>query len=152
MKPERTHFNVLAPKRVRYHEVDMQKVVFNGHYLVYADIASTEYFRALAGEGGDQLASYDLFGPEGDIMVRHSEIDFLGSAYGDELLHLGARVKAFGRTSFVMEFAVFRDDQLLTIITTRYVYFTKSDMRPSPVPQSFRDQVAKFESIAPIAI
>jgi len=149
MTPIRAHFSVLAPKRVRYHECDMQKVVFNGHYLTFADIASTEYFRALAAREGLDMVGYDLFAPEGDVMVRHSELDYRGSAHADDLLHLGARVKAFGRTSFVMEFAVFRDDELLTIITTRYVYMSTADMRPANVPESFRDRVNRLEVVKP---
>jgi acyl-CoA thioester hydrolase len=149
MTPTRAHFSVLTPKRVRYHECDMQKVVFNGHYLAYADIASTEYFRALAAKDGLEAVGYELFAPDGDIMARHSELDFRGSAHADDLLHLGARVKAFGRTSFVMEFAVFRNDELLTVITTRYVYVTKADMRPANVPQDFRDRVGRLETVRP---
>ena len=34
--------------RVRWAEVDMQKIVFNGHYLMYIDTAMTDYWRALA--------------------------------------------------------------------------------------------------------
>jgi len=33
--------------RVRWAEVDMQSVVFNGHYLTYFDVALTEYWRAI---------------------------------------------------------------------------------------------------------
>lgn len=149
MTPTRALFRVLAPKRVRYHECDMQKVVFNGHYLTYADIASTEYFRALAAKDGLDMVGYDLFAPEGDVMVRHSTLDFRGSAQADDLLHLGARVKAFGRTSFVMEFAVFCDEELLTIITSRYVYLSTADMRPATVPQNFRDRVNTLEVVKP---
>lgn len=32
--------------RVRWSEVDMQKIVFNGHYLDYIDVAVAEYWRA----------------------------------------------------------------------------------------------------------
>jgi len=33
--------------RVRWAEVDMQKIVFNGHYLTYIDTAVAEYWRAI---------------------------------------------------------------------------------------------------------
>ena len=33
--------------RVRWVEVDMQKVVFNGHYLTYIDSAIADYWRAI---------------------------------------------------------------------------------------------------------
>ena len=33
--------------RVRWAEVDMQKIVFNGHYLTYIDTAIAEYWREI---------------------------------------------------------------------------------------------------------
>ncbi|MDP9458603.1 MAG: acyl-CoA thioesterase [Actinomycetota bacterium] len=33
--------------RVRYSEIDGQKVAYNSHYLTYLDVAITEYFRSL---------------------------------------------------------------------------------------------------------
>lgn len=43
----REEFQFSHPFRVRYSEVDGQKVVFNAHYLTYFDTAITEYFRWL---------------------------------------------------------------------------------------------------------
>jgi ABC-type branched-subunit amino acid transport system permease subunit len=42
-------FVFTTPLRVRWAEVDMQAVVFNGHYLTYADVCATEYWRAMLG-------------------------------------------------------------------------------------------------------
>jgi acyl-CoA thioester hydrolase len=46
--PSRDAFRFFHPLRVRWAEVDPQSIVFNGHYLTYADVAITEYFRARA--------------------------------------------------------------------------------------------------------
>ncbi len=35
------------PIRVRYSEIDGQKIVFNAHYSTYIDVAVTEYFRTV---------------------------------------------------------------------------------------------------------
>ena len=40
---------VAMPLRVRYHECDQQGVVFNAHYLAYADMASLECSSVLFG-------------------------------------------------------------------------------------------------------
>jgi len=42
--------------RVRYSECDAQKVVFNGKYAEYVDIAATEFTRAIWGNYDDVLA------------------------------------------------------------------------------------------------
>ena len=57
----RSDFNFAWPFRVRYSEVDGQKIVFNAHYLTYFDTAITEYFRALP---YDYMAQIDLTGEE----------------------------------------------------------------------------------------
>jgi len=41
----RTDFVCAPTLRVRWAEVDMQKIVFNGHYLTYIDTAIAEYWR-----------------------------------------------------------------------------------------------------------
>ena len=45
---KRADFRFADPLRVRWAEVDMQKVVFNGHYLMYVDTAMGNFWRALA--------------------------------------------------------------------------------------------------------
>ncbi len=45
---QRQNFRCMHRLRVRWAEVDMQKVVFNAHYLMYIDTAMSEYWRALA--------------------------------------------------------------------------------------------------------
>ena len=42
---KRSDFRFADPLRVRWAEVDMQKVVFNGHYLMYFDTAIADYWR-----------------------------------------------------------------------------------------------------------
>ena len=43
----RIDFRHKVPLRVRWAEVDSQSVVFNGHYLLYADVCVTEYWRTI---------------------------------------------------------------------------------------------------------
>ena len=62
--PELSQFSFFHALLVRWAEVDPQSIVFNGHYLTYADVSITEYFRALgvaypgdlAQDGGDFFA------------------------------------------------------------------------------------------------
>jgi YbgC/YbaW family acyl-CoA thioester hydrolase len=41
---KRSDFRFLHRLRVRWAEIDMQKIVFNGHYLTYLDTAVTAYW------------------------------------------------------------------------------------------------------------
>ncbi|MEY2966681.1 MAG: hypothetical protein RLY50_731, partial [Actinomycetota bacterium] len=61
-----THVEMI---RVKYHECDMQRVVFNANYWVYADDAVAQWMRAALGAtSGD--AAQDLFGGSFDFMLK----------------------------------------------------------------------------------
>ncbi|MFM6854453.1 MAG: acyl-CoA thioesterase, partial [Sphingopyxis sp.] len=100
-----SRFAVRHDQRVRYNEIDGQNIVFNGNYLIYADIGVTELFRALGeGQPGPFFAQYGT-----DIVVVNAEIDYHASAMLDDVITIAARVARFGRSSFTIHIAIFRD-------------------------------------------
>ena len=83
-------------RRVRYQECDMQRVVFNAHYLAYCDETSAEWMGQVFGWTG---ADDDF-----DWMLVRAEIDWHGSStYGDTLL-ISAEVARWGTTSFAVRY------------------------------------------------
>src|SRR5438477_8847388 len=91
--------------RVRWAEVDMQKIVFNGHYLTYIDTAVAEYWRAIG-----------LPYPEGyverygnDLYLRKATVEYVGSARYDEMLTVLSRVSRLGRSSMTFSFAIYSE-------------------------------------------
>ena len=48
---QRSDFRNFHRLQVRWVEVDMQKIVFNAHYLMYFDTAMSDYWRRLALRG-----------------------------------------------------------------------------------------------------
>ena len=148
--PTRAMFRAIAPKRVHYHEVDMQNIVFNANYLMFADVGITEYFRQLRISSGlDEGGGFNLFGPDHDMMVRHASVDFRASAVADDVIDLAVRMVRIGSSSLTSQCAIFRDDSLLTIVTISYVHLEFATRTPMPVPQFFRDMVANFEVVRP---
>ncbi|GGB67003.1 acyl-CoA thioesterase [Blastomonas aquatica] len=148
--PNRAMFRSIAPKRVHYHEVDMQNIVFNANYLMFADVGVTEYFRALRiASALPDTGGFNLFGPDHDMMVRHASVDFRASALADDMIDLAVRLIRFGTSSMTTECAIFRDEELLCVITVSYVHIHMESRRPAPIPQSFRDLVAGFEVVTP---
>ncbi|MFT5282890.1 MAG: acyl-CoA thioester hydrolase [Kangiellaceae bacterium] len=83
--------------RVRYGECDAQQVVFNARYADYADLAATEYIRALIGHHQQLVdAGYD-----NQVVSLH--IDWFASATFDDVLNLAVHVGHIGNTSFQLE-------------------------------------------------
>jgi acyl-CoA thioester hydrolase len=140
-----TNFAFFEPMRVRWADVDMQGIVFNPNYLVYADNAMTEYMRAVGFPYPQALLP---FGAE--IFAVGSQIDFKASARFDDELRAGARIERIGRTSFRFRIAVFRGEELLADVRTTYVCATPGETRATlPVPEKFIAIVEGFERLKP---
>lgn len=131
--------------RVRFNEVDPQSIVFNGNYLIYADIAVTEFFRALGnGQPGGFFAQYGT-----DIVVVNAEVDYHASARLDEVVTLSARIARFGRTSFTIHVAIFRGDERLTDMALTYAHVELDHSKAVPLPGSFIADVRDFQPKTP---
>lgn len=133
--------------RVRWAEVDMQAVVFNGHYLTYCDICLTEYWRAIGVH-----YPQDFLGEGSDTYVRKATVEYHAPALFDDELAICGRVARFGRTSLLFKVAMFRRGQHeQSLIDAELVYVNASTESKKPVPWSarFRDRVRQFELLAP---
>jgi YbgC/YbaW family acyl-CoA thioester hydrolase len=141
---------VCAPQlRVRWAEVDMQKVVFNAHYLTYIDTAIAQYWReiGLPYPGGyvDRYAS--------DLFLRKASLEYLGSARYDELLTVCCRVAKLGRSSMTFLFEIYREGEDAALVSAELVYVNAdaASMRPAPLPEELRALVRRHEKLAPQA-
>lgn len=136
--------------RVRWSEVDMQKIVFNDNYLNYIDVAIAEYWRAI---GLPYPHGYvDRYG--NDVYLRKASVDYLGSARYDDLIDVHVRVAKLGRTSMTFLFEIWRaepDPSDKALITAELVYVNAdpATMTPAPLPATVRELIAKFERTAP---
>jgi len=79
--------------RVRYSECDAQKVVFNGRYGEYVDLAVTEYMRAIG------LTSGGLF-VEFDYQLVKQTIEWRAPARFDDVFEISFRRSISARRSF----------------------------------------------------
>ena len=77
--------------RVRYGEVDAQKIVFNARWGDYVDVAVTEYQRAL---WGDPLAL--------DMRLVKQTIEWKASARFDDVIEARVTTARVGTTSFTI--------------------------------------------------
>ena len=131
---KRSDFRFTDPLRVRWAEVDMQKVVFNGHYLMYVDTAMGNFWRALALPYEATLAALG-----GDLFVRKSTLDYLAPAHYDDALDVGIRFDSAGTSSLRFAAAVFRGDALLVQGEMVYVWTDAATKRPCAAPAALLD-------------
>jgi YbgC/YbaW family acyl-CoA thioester hydrolase len=131
---KRSDFRFADPLRVRWAEVDMQKVVFNGHYLMYVDTAMGNYWRALALPYEATLQAL-----HGDLFVRKSTLDYLAPAHYDDALEVGIRFESAGTSSLRFVAGVFRGEALLVHGEIVYVWTDAVTKRPRPAPPALVD-------------
>ena len=130
--------------RVRWSEVDAQSVVFNPHYLTFADIAVTEYYRAI---GMPYPTAFDV--DVADLYARKTQIEYHASARFDDVLDLYVRVSRLGRSSFDFCIEVLRGEEYIATIEMTYVHANLEKQKSVPLTDKFRDACITFEKVVP---
>ncbi len=141
MNPKRADFRCLHRLRVRWAEVDMQKIVFNAHYLMYFDTAMADYWRELA---VPYEAAMHLL--NGDLYVKKASVEYFSSARYDDQLEIGLRCGRIGNSSITFDGAIFRGDTLLVTGELIYVFADPTTQTSRPVPDALRDLLMAYES------
>jgi acyl-CoA thioester hydrolase len=127
--------------RVRYAEIDGQKVVFNSRYLEYADVAITEYFRHLG---------ISSAGPEApEFHVARATVEFKSPIRFDEEIDLCVRTLRVGRSSWtiLIELRGAMQDDLRATIEEVHVHVDLRSGNSAPLPEWIRANIDKAEGI-----
>jgi len=141
MTPETQHtYRCRHRQRVRWVEVDLQKIVFNAHYLTYLDTAMAAYWRDLALPYQEALGSLG-----GDLYVKKASLEYHASARYDEVLEVGMRCAHIGNTSLLFNGSIWRGSKLLISGELVYVFADPATQRPKPVPLTLRSILEGFE-------
>ena len=131
--------------RVRWAEIDAQKIVFNGHYLMYFDTAMAGYWRALAVPYAETME-----GLGGDTFVRKATVEYLASARYDDVLEIGIRCARLGTSSMTYAGGVFRGEQLLVSCELVYVFADPAAKASRTLPGELRAVIEGFERGEPM--
>jgi acyl-CoA thioester hydrolase len=133
--------------RVRWAEVDMQGVVFNGHYLTYCDVCLTEYWRAIGLRYPEDLVSAGS-----DTFARKITIEYHAPAVYDDELQICGRTAQIGRSSLRFVIEVFRKGASdIPLIGAELVYVNADPVskKSLPWPEQVRDLIRRYEIVAP---
>ena len=137
---KRQDFRFSHRMRVRWVEVDMQQIVFNGHYLMYFDTAVTDYWRQLAMPYAQTLQQLG-----GDLFVKKASVEYHASAEMDDFLDVCMRCERLGNSSMTFVGAIFRGDALLITSELVYVYADPVAQKSQPIPPALRDMLEGYE-------
>ena len=145
MSLKRTDFRFFHRLRVRWAEVDMQKIVFNAHYLMYFDTAITDYWRVLGLPYQETMHQLD-----GDLYVVKATVEFHASARADDQIEVAMKCSRIGNSSITFTGAIFRGDEHLISSEIVYVFADPASQTSRPVPAVLREILSGYESGGPV--
>jgi len=132
-------FRFKTTVRVRYADTDAQGHVYFSNYLVYFDIGTTDYMKAIG-------YSYEKLLEEGyDFFTVEALCRYRGEAFFDDELQVGAKISKIGNTSFTFSLGLFRNDVLIADGHIVNVMIDRTSKKPVRVPEGFRKAVEDFE-------
>ncbi len=118
----------------------MQKIVFNGHYLMYFDTAIADYWRALALPYEETMHQLG-----GDMYVKKASLEYFASARYDDRLDVALRCAKIGNSSMLFEGGIFHGEKLLIGGELLYVYADPATQTSRRVPDTMRDMLEGYE-------
>jgi len=129
--------------RVRYHECDAQRIVFNANWFTYFDVTLTEWFREVFGSYGALMEAGS------DVVLAETTARFNGSAHFDDELAVSVGIERLGTTSMVVLFTARRGEEALVEGRTVYVFVDTETMGKQPIPVDVRERLAPYVVGAP---
>jgi len=122
MKVHKTHL------KVRYAETDRMGVVYHANYLIYFEVARTEYLHA-CGVSYREIEEKDKL----YLMVRECRLIYKSPATYDDELVVETSITEIKNASLVFSYKVHRESVLIAEGATVHV-FTTHDGRPTKIP------------------
>ena len=128
--------------RVRYSEIDGQKIVFNSRYLEYADVALTEFWR---------WADLTEIGPDwldAEFNVVRSTIEYKKPLRLDDMIEAFVRIDRIGSSSMTHRIDLCHADtgDLHATVEIVSVHVDLEARKSKPIPESVR---VRLEALTP---
>ena len=113
--------------RVRYEETDRMGVVYYANYLIWFEVARTEFFRRLG-------LPYTELEKEGvRLMVVEAKCAYKSPATYDDLITVKTRITKMKNTSLVFLYDLYREKTLVATGESTHV-FTDEKAKPVRIP------------------
>jgi len=135
-------FRFSTDVRVRFAETDAQGVAHNSNYLVWFEIARVAYLEEFTG-GYPALRETGL-----ESFVLESHVRYRLPAHFDDRLEIHTRVGELRGARFRFDYEIKRGDELIADGWTSHACVDAKTLRPTRVPPSLADAIARAESAA----
>ncbi len=123
--------------RVRYSECDAQKVVFNGRYVDYIDVAVTEFMRVIWGNYNDILSKGI------DNQVVKLSINWTAPAHFDDVIAITVKTIRIGTSSYTLQVDFYNHKTAVNIASAEIIYVMVSvdEHKKMEIPKDMRKKL-----------
>ncbi|MFC1548531.1 acyl-CoA thioesterase [Candidatus Omnitrophota bacterium] len=118
--------------RVTYKETDQMGVVYYSNYLVWFEMARTEYFRKKGVVYKDLERKDKIFLPVAEAQCRYK-----GPLRYDDLVEITAKLAEAGKRRITFEYEVKKDGAVMTTGYTKHVFVNEKG-KPVEVPEKVK--------------
>ena len=127
LKTKKTHLNKI---KVRYSEVDCQRIVYNSHYLTYFDISLSEMLE-------------DCF--DNDFHTVGVQMNFKSPARLNDQLEIYTGIKKLGNSSMTFTQEIYRSgsDEIINEAVITWVNTDQESMKSSKIPDNIKEKLNK---------
>ena len=128
--------------RIRYSEVDAQKIVYNSHYLTFLDVSIFEFFDAIGFNQEEYIKETN-----NEFHTVRAVVEYKAPATLGDTIEVLTRIKKIGNSSitFQQEIYLYESDKLLATGEIVWVNTNQEEMVPATVPDYLRQLLKDYQ-------
>ena len=128
--------------RIRYSEVDAQKIVYNSHYLTFLDVSIFEFFDAIGFNQEEYIKETN-----NEFHTVRAVVEYKAPATLGDTIEVLTRIKKIGNSSitFQQEIYLHESDKLLATGEIVWVNTNQEEMVPTTVPNYLRQLLKDYQ-------
>ena len=128
--------------RIRYSEVDAQKIVYNSHYLTFLDVSIFEFFDAIGFNQEEYIKETN-----NEFHTVRAVVEYKAPATLGDTIEVLTRIKKIGNSSitFQQEIYLHKSDKLLATGEIVWVNTNQEEMVPTTVPDYLRQLLKDYQ-------
>lgn len=128
--------------RIRYSEVDAQKIVYNSHYLTFLDVSIFEFFDAIGFNQEEYIKETN-----NEFHTVRAVVEYKAPATLGDTIEVLTRIKKIGNSSitFQQEIYLHESDKLLATGEIVWVNTNQEEMVSTTVPDYLRQLLKDYQ-------
>lgn len=128
--------------RIRYSEVDAQKIVYNSHYLTFLDVSIFEFFDAIGFNQEEYIKETN-----NEFHTVRAVVEYKAPATLGDTIEVLTRIKKIGNSSitFQQEIYLHESNKLLATGEIVWVNTNQEEMVPTTVPDYLKQLLKDYQ-------